>query len=58
MKPKSSVGALVGASYQLLGADMDSLNRMGLYLESKMVQSTHTGDVWNSTHTSMRKGGF
>src|SRR5260370_31270730 len=37
LKPNSSVGALNGASYQLLGADMKSLNRMGLYLESKMV---------------------
>ena len=45
LKPKSSVGALIGASYQLLGADTDSLNRMGLYLKSKMVQSAHTGDI-------------
>src|SRR5258708_2535796 len=37
LKPNSSVGALNGASYQLLGADMESLNRMGLYLKSKMV---------------------
>src|SRR5258708_18232199 len=37
LKPNPSVGALNGASYQLLGADMESLNRMGLYLESKMV---------------------
>src|SRR5258708_40200155 len=57
LKPKSSVGALIGASYQLLGADMDSLNRMGLYLKSKMVQSAHTGDVWNSTHASFRMRG-
>jgi len=45
LKPKSSVGALFGASYQLLGADMESLNRMGLYLNSKMVQSAHTEDI-------------
>src|SRR5258708_25429898 len=45
LEPKSSVGALFGASYQLLGADTESLNRMGLYLKSKMVQSAHTGDV-------------
>src|SRR5260221_2891994 len=37
LKPNSSVGALNGASYQLLGADTESLNRMGLYLESKMI---------------------
>src|SRR5260370_30939233 len=37
LKPNSSVGALSGASYQLPGADMESLNRMELYLESKMV---------------------
>ena len=30
LKPKSSVGALFGAYYQLLGADMESLNIMGL----------------------------
>ena len=58
LNPNSSVGALNGASYQLLGTDMESLNRMGLYLKSKMVQSAHTGDVWNSTNTSMRKGGI
>src|SRR5260370_1476701 len=40
LKPNSSVGALNGASYQLPGADMESLNRMGLYLKSKMVSES------------------
>ncbi len=35
LKPKSSVGALFGAYYQLLGTDMESLNTMGLYLSQR-----------------------
>ncbi len=35
LKPKSSVGGLFGAYYQLLGADMESLNTMGLYLSQR-----------------------
>ncbi len=35
LKPKSSVGALFGAYYQLLGTDTESLNTMGLYLSQR-----------------------
>src|SRR5258706_15842498 len=51
LKPNSSVGALNGASYQLLGADMESLNRMGLYLKSKMVsECSHRRCLIQHTH--------
>ena len=51
LKPNSSVGALNGASYQLLGADTESLNRMGLYLESKMVsECSHRRHLIQHTH--------
>src|SRR5258708_31831065 len=57
LKPNSSVGALNGASYQLLGADMESLNRMGLYLESKMVsECSHRRCLIQHTHYFENEG--
>src|SRR5258708_351749 len=57
LKPNSSVGALNGASYQLLGADMESLNRMGLYLESKMVsECSHRRCLIQNTHYLENEG--
>ncbi len=57
LKLKSSVGALFGAYYQLLGTDMESLNTMGLYLSQRWfrVLAQETSDI---AHTLVwEKGG-
>ena len=58
LKPKSSVGALLEAHYQLLGADTEFLNTMGLYLSQRWFRVL-TQETSDTAHTQVwEKGGF